>query len=349
MVVYYPILKNSTAEINALHNLKQETKMSIIPIIESKPINSNNVKEWWATFRTLGTYFRNKLGNMKFIYDFNSAFDEIGEISDSLRCPDSKNLVQHCHYKLKECELNYIPCVHFDSPNWILHSVLELESDEIAIRIRCHDFNSPMEDMILRHIKENIIGVAPTKKFHIILDFYNSAINYKRKHGTIQRFSSLSEGPLVLAVTNCPEDSAGITPMSFEIARARNDYKTYIQLKEEFPNLLFGDYTVRLKPEPDREARIDYYNTYLKIFYTTEDDYMIGKSTLLGDSGIDNFISICQEIVDSDVYKQEDFSYGDKAIKQCAEGKLQINNHQKPIEIGINHHIELTTYQLRQF
>lgn len=346
MVVYYPILKNSTAEINALHNLKQGTQMSIIPIIESKPISPNNVKEWWTTFRTLGTYFRNKIGNMKFIYDFNSAFNEIGEISDSLKCPDNKNLVQHCHDKLKECELNYIPCVHFDSPNWVLDSVLGFENNEIAIRIRCHDFNSPMEELILERVKEKIIDAAPAKKFHIILDFYNSPINYKRKLETIRKFSTLSNGPVVLALTNCPEDSDGIAPMSFTIARARNDYKTYIRLKSEFPNLLFGDYTVRLNPEPDRATRIDYYNTYLKIFYTTEDDYMIGKSTLLGHNGIDNFISICQEIIDSDVYKQEYFSYGDKAIKDCAIGKLKITNHQKTIEIGINHHIELTTYQL---
>ncbi|WP_176520281.1 beta family protein [Bacillus cereus] len=348
MLTYFPILKNSTAEMNALQQLKPTTKTSVIPIIESKVIKSSNQTEWWQTFRTLGSYLSQKVDGIKFIYDFMPAFSEIGEASESMVCPDTKNLISHCTNKLEEAALDYIPCVHFDSPDWIINSVIQTTtSNEIAIRIRCHDFNSPMEDFIIERINEKIIRVAPSKNFYIILDFSNVAINQTRISNSITNFSRLQHSHMILALSNCPGDAARVSPLTFDIADARIDFQTYVHLKETFPALHFGDYTVRIKGEPDQNANIDYYNTYLKIFYTTEDNYMIGKSALLKNNGIETFISICQEIVDSDVYKSQQFSNGDHAIKQCADEILKITNHQKPIEFGINHHIELVADQLQ--
>ncbi|PEZ05546.1 hypothetical protein CN326_13865 [Bacillus sp. AFS018417] len=349
MSTYFPILKNSTAEMNALQQLKSVTKESIVPIIESKVIKPANQAEWWQTFGTLGSYLSRKVNGIKFIYDFMPAFNEIGEASESMVCPNTKNLITYCIDKMEESTLNYIPCVHFDSPDWIINSVIQnTNSNEIAIRIRCHDFNSPMEDFIIERVNEKIIGAAPSKDFYIILDFSNVAINQSRISNSITNFSRLQHSHIILALTNCPGDAAKISPSTFDIADARIDFQTYMHLKETFPTLHFGDYTVRIKGEPDQNANIDYYNTYLKIFYTTEDNYMIGKSALLKNDGIETFISICQEIVDSDVYKSQEFSNGDHAIKQCADEVLKITNHQKPIEFGINHHIELVADQLQQ-
>lgn len=343
-MTYYPILKISNAEMGALENLKSETKELIVPILESKVISEIKVDQWWTTFRTLGQYLKNKIGEMKFIYDFSSAFEKIGEFHE-LKDENGFDLVQHCIKKMEEARLNYVPCLHFDSPQWIIDSVLQSTSDEVAIRIRCHDFNSPMEDLIRERVTEKIINLAPHKKFSIIIDFNNSPISYNRIETSLQNFSKINYNILVLALTACPEDANKALPNTFSLICARDDLKTYYQLRKEFPHLQFGDYTVRLKSDFEG-TDINYYNTYLKLFYSSEDDYYIAKSTLLDRNGIESFIGLCQEIIESDLYKGPDFSHGDKAIKDCAERVLAITNHSKPIEFGINHHIELTARQL---
>lgn len=342
--MYYPVLKLSNAEMGAWQHLKSETKDLTIPIIESKIIQKSKKDEWWSVFRTLGAYLHGKLGASKFIYDFYSAFEKIGQVVELID-EDENNIVQHCMNKLNEYNLNYIPCIHFDSPEWLLDSVLSSDHNEIAIRIRCHDFNTPMEELIIERIKDKMIDKFPNKKFKLILDFYNMSANKDRVSTSVKNFSSLSYSSIILTLTNCPED-ANLAPQNrFTVVTTREDLKLYRSIKSIFPDLRFGDYTVRLRPEiEDRE--INYYNTYLKIFYTSEDDYCIGKSTLLEYGGIETFIGVCQEIINSDVYKGDSFSHGDKAIYDCANRTLQITNHSKPIEYGINHHIELTVQQL---
>ncbi|WP_373290847.1 beta family protein [Oceanobacillus indicireducens] len=215
----------------------------------------------------------------------------------------------------------------------------------MAIRVRCHDFSSPIEDVLVERITDKIITQATNKRFIILLDFYDSAINEERITTSLKNFSLLNPDEIVLILTSCPENADTAPANSFSLIQSRDDIKMYFKLKKKYPDLKFGDYTVRLRPAPD-SARINYYNTYLKIFYSSEDDYYIGKSTLIERNGIETFKNVCQEIVDSDVYKKPDFSLGDKAIYDCAKGILEINNHSKPIEYGINHHIELMIKQL---
>lgn len=341
--MYYPVVKLSNAEMGAVSSLKKESKKGITPIIESKIISQ--IDEWQATFRTLGTYLSEKLGEIRFIYDFHSAFEKIGEIKELKDEESNLNLVEHCIKKLNDAQLNFLPCIHFDAPPWVIESVLQSNKQEIAVRIRCHDFSSPIEEVLVQRINDQIISQAPDKKFTILLDFYDSAINTERITTSINNFSSLKAHQTVLILTSCPENADTAAPNEFSLIRSRNDIKTYFKLKKIYPKLKFGDYTVRLKPAVDR-GRINYYNTYLKIFYSSEDDYYIGKSTLLENKGIDTFRDICQEIINSDVYKKPHFSAGDKAIDDCARGIIQINNHQKPIKYGINHHMELTLKQL---
>ncbi|MNO19159.1 hypothetical protein D3C76_88870 [compost metagenome] len=343
-MTYYPILKISNAEMGALEHLREETTEWVTPILESKIIAKNKVEQWWTTFRTLGKYLREKIGDMNFIYDFSSAFEKIGEIRE-LKDQNGYNLIQHCIMIMEEAKLNYIPCIHFDSPEWLIDSVINSNSDLIAIRIRCHDFNSPMEEIIQKRIREEIIELKNEKNYILILDFYNAPISISRIETSIEKFSDLSFQKFVLALTSCPEDASKAAPNSFAPICQREDFKTFQNLQDEFPYIEFGDYTVRLKPEFEG-TDINYYNTYLKLFYSTEDDYYIAKSAILEKNGIESFFGICQEIVESDVYKGADYSYGDLAIKQCAEKELIISNHSKPIEYGINHHIELTARML---
>ncbi|MFF2907931.1 hypothetical protein [Paenibacillus sp. NPDC057934] len=350
MGAYFPVLRVSTAEMNAYGSLSDETKSLIVPILESKKITPPRASTWWATFNTLGSYLYGKFSTHSFIYDYKSAFDRLGEINENLTDENGNNLVTHCSQKMNDAGLNFIPCVHFDSPNWYINSVVALRKDSLAIRVRCHDFSSTLDEIMLQTVNQNILERFNefSPRTYIILDFYNVPTSEERILNAINTFSRVDGCELVLSLTNCPEDASVVGPMTFGFAAARDDLRVFNSLSNTFQNLHFSDYTVRVNAEPDREARIDYYNTYIKIFYTSEDSYMIGKSSLIKDNGIDNFHSICKEIVDSDVYAGETFSAGDNAIYRCSERKLHMSDHSKPIEYGVNHHIQLTSTQLRQ-
>lgn len=260
----------------ALSNLKEETKGLITPIIESKMIPAKEVSDWQSIFRTLGTYISDKIGETNFIYDFHLAFEKIGEVQELIDSKSSKNMVEQCIEELVEADLDFIPCIHFDDPGWIVDSVLCSSQSEIAIRIRYHDFNSPLEEMIVERITDKIINQATNKSFILLLDFYNSPINENRIISTLNNFAQIKASKMVLLLTVCPENADKVSPNTFSFVKSRNDLKTYFKLRDDYPTLEYGDYTVRLKP-PLESSNINYYNIYLKIFYSSEDDYYIGK------------------------------------------------------------------------
>ncbi|KKX54248.1 MULTISPECIES: beta family protein [Brevibacillus] len=345
---YYPILRHSASEMNAYHNLKSATKDSIVPIIESKRISSKNKQTWWTSFKTLGSYFYEKVENREFIYDFRQSYDIIGNPDEELITDDSQNIISYCASRFLEKELNFIPCFHHDSPEWWINSIKDLELKKVAVRIRCNTFDSTLDPFIYKRIEELLeTKFNDVEKIFVIVDFAEKYQGFNRIRSALKTYSQLKKSSVILALTSCPANSDDVSAMSVKQAAPRDDFNTYIKLLNEFPELNYADYTVRLAPEPEEGKIIDYYNTYLKIFYTTNDFYVIGKSTLLGDNGVETFVNICKTIVTSDYYSGEHFSAGDKAILNCSLGKLEITNHGKPIEIGINHHIEFVTDQLQ--
>ncbi|MGG4444912.1 beta family protein [Brevibacillus porteri] len=348
-MTYYPVLRNSASEMNAYFNLKEDTKDSIVPIIESKRISSKNKKTWWTSFKTLGTYLATKLQNREFIYDFKQAYDIIGDPEVELLTEDNQNIITYCSGKLIEQDLNFIPCFHYDSPNWYVESIKDQGLKKIAVRVRCNSFDSTLDPFIYKRI-EDLLNTHFTmmEKIIIIIDFADKYQGYNRIKKAVETYSKLDNATILLALTSCPANSDGVPAASIKEASPRDDINTYFELLNDFPELHFADYTVRLAPEPEEGKNIDYYNTYLKIFYTTTDFYIIGKSTLLKDSGVESFVDVCKTIVESDFYSGKNFSAGDYAIYECSVGDLEITNHAKPIEIGINHHIEFVNDQVRE-
>lgn len=346
---YFPVLRHSNAEIGAYSNLKEETKNAIIPIIESRRIATSNRSEWWETFKTIGTYFKKTFGNREFIYDFRQAFDFIGSPNNQLLSDKGVDLVSFCLQKFKEQGLNYIPAFHFDSADWYVESIAKSNPDKIAVRIRCWSFDEALDTIIFDRV-DTIIkkhfdnGV----KKYIIIDFLDNIDNTTRIESAVAMFAKLHNTTPIICLSSCPANADKAKPMTFKQIAPRNDLTTYLTLKQKHPELLYSDYTTRLTPEPDEGKKIKQENTYLKIFYTTSDSYMVGKSTLIKDNGVETFVKVCNEIIMSKAYNGEKFSDGDKAIHDRAHRKIVIKSHTKLIEYGISHHIEFTINYFRQ-
>jgi hypothetical protein len=345
VIMYYPLLKNANNEMKALKELKEESRQKIIPIIESKRVKRVNINNWEGQFNTLGRYLKERIKDIKFIYDFNCSLEELGE-EDKLVTASGINIVDHCLTKMKEAELDLIPCFQHDSPDWLINSVLQSGYDEIAIRVRCHDFQESFNNFVFQKLKADLEFAKETTKVTIILDFFNYPATINRIQNTINIFSKIKNSQIVYLATSCPENANDAEPHSITLVGPRLELNHFLELVPKNKNLHFGDYTTRLKGEVLSGFNMN--NSYLKIFYSTETDYWIAKSKLIKDGGELTFYEVCQNLIEYDFYPGSNFSFGDLEIKRCANRQLTISEHQAPIAIGVNHHIETTITQLSE-
>ncbi|ATP40712.1 hypothetical protein CSE16_12000 [Solibacillus sp. R5-41] len=341
--MYYPLLKNNNNEMKALRNLKEDSRSKLIPIIESKRIKPENINNWESTFNTLGSYLGERLENIKFIYDFNTTLDDLGSDEEFLNTKN-QNLVTFCIEKMEDKNLDFIPCFQHDSPSWIIKTIFEHDFKEIAIRVRCHDFKEPLDELVMQNLLKIINTSEVSAKFTIILDFYNLPATLSRIQNAINTFQNIPHSNMVYVATACPEDASKTKSHSINLVGPRNELNMYLELKKKNLHLLFGDYTTRLKGKILSGFNND--NSYIKIFYSSESDYYIVKSKMIKNDGEDSFYEVCQELIEQDFYPGEGFSFGDNEIKKCADKKITISGHQTPIAIGVNHHIETTINQL---
>lgn len=130
--MYHVLLKNGNNEMKALKNLKPESKEKLIPIVESKRIKKENKMNWESPFKTIGRYLKERIQNINFIYDFNTALEDLGDDSE-YKTSDDKNIVEYTIEKFIENELKFTPCFQHDSPEWLVKSVINSDCDQFAM------------------------------------------------------------------------------------------------------------------------------------------------------------------------------------------------------------------------
>ncbi|MDY0854060.1 hypothetical protein SPE26_25455 [Bacillus thuringiensis] len=344
---YYPVIKFYYAEQEALHKVKTETKDHIIPIFESKRLTQKNIKKLSSNFKNIGGNIKKYWPNL-FIYDFHSAFNDFKDIIQTPLLDNNTDIIQLINNSMVRESLSYIPCLHFDSPNWMIQSVSSLNMNALAIRIRFADVPPSIEDYIYKRVEELVINQFKNQEIYLLLDFQNKNFPIEQLSKSIKSFSAIPKSHLVFINTSCPTEAKDVDRMSFTEVTDRTDFNNYINLLKIHPTLSFGDYTIRLKDKPISFVPKQE-NLSLNIFYTSEEYYLIGRSSQNKDNGIKNFHQVCKQIISSKYYKGKTFSFGDNSIHECANNTIAISSFAETIKIGVNHHIELIVHQLRQF
>lgn len=355
MTIYYPILKKGNSEIKALEELSKQFPSShskITPIIEAP--QKSNPDNWERDFKTFGNYLSRKIPDLNFAFQYSTAFSNLDENPEnSWKSTTNLNIVEYIHTRLVEGCKEYIPCFNYDDKDWIIESIPDSFIDTVIIRIEPHKFEAGIDKIVIPGIKNKFQSKFPDKHIIWLIDFYKTFSDLDRASNLISLLTTDDSGSnVIFGATSCPEDATSVTHSEFSVASNRNDLLSFFTLKKQCPELSFADYTVRLKPVPTNEQRsgINMNNTYLKIFYTTNNHYMIAKSGLIKKQKTQvSHLTIqetCKILIDSPHYSGETYSWGDKKIHECANGKLDIHDHQVPIQIGINHHLVSTLNQL---
>ncbi|MGL1855333.1 hypothetical protein ACDJ35_11930 [Enterococcus faecalis] len=354
MTTYYPILRNSTAEIEALSKFythKNAVVDKVFPIIELKQVSFS--KETPPKFNTTGSYLKKKLGNHKLILQFSTTFSDETELelAKNWKHPMLGNPIETIQHYLTASNINYYPCITANEPSWILDSLKTLNYKKLFVRVNNNYLNSNQKNN-LDKIVTNIKSQFPNVSLTVILDYYNN-LPELNDLVSLSKYLFQKDVGVIFCGTSCPENADGYPSGDITVGNKRHELSLFQNAQKKLPYLNFSDYTVRLKPKPifKKDKGFNSNNTYFKLFYTTSDSYVIAKSDLrskLDDPEKINSSGICRLIVNSGYFTSSDYSWGDNFISHCAKEDIefQINDHRKPIAIGINHHLHITQNQL---
>lgn len=343
-MIYYPLLKNANNEMKALKFLSSEKLSAVTPIIEGKEIREQDLPKLETRLGTLGNYLKERVPTKRFIYDLGI---QLKTLPDGT-FPQFSNGINYVTQSLKllqDNDLTVIPCIHVDSPDFLLNTLIEFpDLSSIAIRIRLHAFQYSMDSLIISKVISDLEKFSEDTEKFIILDYYTELpADHSRTNAYIKQLSNITHTTFIFLSTNCPENAQNAETNAITTVAPRlelTSYQSLVASNDSSIPIAFGDYTTRL--EGVVLSGFDMNKSYLKIFYSTETDYVILKSKLIKDNGEEDFYQVCQEFIETPAYSGNGFSYGDNQIFLCAKRKFIIVPHQEPIAISVNHHIELT-------
>lgn len=344
---YCPILNYGDSEINALSNTYKDIQKfkpqdQLLPILELP--RKTKKESFDKKMKTQGSYLQKKIGANKVVIDSSDSYQ-------NFVFEDIVKYVNDTYAILTDGSVNFIPMVHYDDKEELINALSILEPSEVWIRFTPHLFQSAVDKIIINGTIPELSKLFKNSKISYVADFYQDVADINR----ITDFLALlhpEHNNVILSLTSCPQNADMAVPESFTNVGPRTDLAIFKKELEIFPDLVFSDYTVRLKPEPTTEEKrqINLSNTYFKIFYSTDTSYFIGKSSMIklindGSAKVSSN-DLCSLIVSSPNYDGSDYSSADKEIMEISKGKKEIKDHKTPIRIGINHHMVKTMHQL---
>ncbi|MBU5274348.1 beta family protein [Levilactobacillus brevis] len=357
MYKYAPVLRDSSAEMKALSEFYVQfpNDVEMLPIIECPniPITFGNDRgDFPQKLNTLGSYLKTKVDEHAFIFSLVPAFSNISSPAD-YRSTSGKSLTQFVNDKLVENKLNFSLMISYDSPDWLLDEINDLNLTNLWISFSAYDFKSTIDDAIITSMLQRLKSRLHNINLNLQVNFYNKLEDPDRIFNFIHRLFQETTN-VIFTATSCLPNSANIPHSSITLLSDRTDFHIYKKMQQSFKELIYSDYTVRLMPEPSEEAKhdINLDNTYFKIFYTTEDSYYILKSGQVSKArdaanpSHKTIQEICNKMIHADIYDGSSFSWGDSRISEVAMGAAHIRDHRTPIGIGINHHLVKTLHQL---
>lgn len=342
-ILYVPVLKWKKGEQEALKNLFPEQKSKIIPLIEI--IEDEEPK-------TI-------LDSLKNCYQ-NPIFIDTIQVEEN----DRAFLLTMLNISRQTNQQLY-PIFYFNNLNLETISQLLSLTNRIAIKIPVpEDIEGPTYEELFNTIKmfkENYTntiidlildaGIITEKKdANILLSVIKDILNHHLLNKT-------SYNSIIISSTSLPENLSSILEAGDIKYFPRYDIKLFLNLIRDknfisiVDRFVYSDYGVTKFTETDIDFSRLKYPILPKVRYTTYDEYIVLKGRrdhTLG-KNIKDYADLALEILNSNYYFGENFSFGDSEIKERATGKKGPGNHTQWVTISANHHIAVVVSQLSNF
>ncbi|GAB6167595.1 hypothetical protein JCM1393_00550 [Clostridium carnis] len=336
MKKYVPIIKWKAGEKSGLLHLDENTKNSIIPLIE------------------LVDYCEPE----KFAEDIKNCFNKPVYIDTIISEDDYRNDLKNLITSTNSIELNCIPVLYpvdledyFDDFNDI--------SSKVAVKIEL-----PL-DLELNSIEDIIDNVITKLNANNVIDVILDIGNIENSRDAAKQYNELVDAlktlknyckyldSIIIASTSFPKNISGV-PSDSETAFKRYDFIVYKKIMEnsffdELRNTIaYSDYGVTKYQDTEIDFSKMSSPIIAKIRYTTYDDYIMlkGKNkNITNPTGI-KFPDLAARLVKKSYYFGSTFSFGDLEIYKRSNGMLGPGNGTNWVAIAVNHHITVVVKQL---
>jgi len=358
---YVPILKWKGAEIKALKELYDRHKKHVCPLIQiiHKEKAEDTLEDLAKRFRDEQLYkiregIIDAWGNEKIFVSFNLLY------TTELKLESFKVVLED---DLKN-EGSIIPVIHLSDDKKIRDYVFSLAKEnnrEICLRIIPADFgidnninineiNSKIKNCLDKYkVKESLVNLIVD-----ISDFGSDKSLYDKYFEASQgiynisnwRTFAFSGGSFLKDLSSCKTDVDNIYSRSEWVF-----WKDQVSNNKLLRIPLFSDYTVQF---PVYEKMTQFFQSTCSVRYTLDDDWWILKGKK---GGFDQYLAHASDLVKQhERYYGEDFSFGDKYIKEKADHfeeyrknpkiKKLTGNTPTWLSAGINHHLTVAATQV---
>lgn len=334
---FVPILKWKKGEQIALENLTYSQKESIVPLIE------------------LTDVFDAKT----FVEHLNKCFNKKTYVDTILANEDEDYLLEIIKYSnLKGYET--IPVLY---PSNDIEYYLK-DTNYIAYKIGLPEniegptLKSSILTLIQLKEKYTDIKIDLIIDLGLVLNSSNASNQLRDLKNFIGTFVLTNNifNTIIITATSFPEDISNIESGS------KNNYKRYDilifkKILEEYPELskqlMYSDYGVTKFTETEIDFTKMKYGILPKIKYTCDEEYILwkGKRNALTKELEITYYTMSEELLMSKFYYGQDFSFGDKDIKEryekaTATKTYKCGNGTTWVAISANHHIAVLIEQL---
>lgn len=152
---------------------------------------------------------------------------------------------------------------------------------------------------------------------------------------------------LILAGSAFPQNLSEMQPAS-ENRLQRTEWTVWSTLRRRglARTPAFSDYAIA-HPDPPPALDPKLLRVSAQLRYTTDEEWLVFKERNIRDFGNDQFIRICERLVNMEEYRGADFSWGDGYIAQRANGTdSRPGNPRMWRKVGTNHHLATVVNQI---
>lgn len=341
--MYVPALRWRMAEYQALMRLSTKAKERIVPYI-TIPDREFDFESWQPK-KTIHEHVHPFVARYEKKWGGRPAWIGVHQGIANGVMNDGRDILTYVFDGLRTFDPKVIPSIRLDAESNLQRSVagiIERDGQGAAIALRLEDLMK--KDAFARvvamfrslGIDESVVDLIidlgepnfqPYDKFSIAL------IAAMRRLGDLNRFRNF-----VLVGTAIPETFKDIAKGQCELPR--HDWLFFQTLLLKLPSGMrrpnYGDYTI---VHPDfRPVDMRKIKSSGKLIYTTEKFWWTYKgSSFRGNE--EQMHEHCMTLVESGIFKGNEYSYGDDYIGKCSVRKAPPSSLTRWKDVAINHHI----------
>lgn len=341
---YVPCLRWRQAEYQALLALTDKAKDSIVPLVTIPDLEFDF--EDGTPKKTVGEHVGPFPKRYKDKWKTRRAWIDADLKIQAETMPDGRPVFAYVFDELRKFKADAMPIASLDCSAKVVGQVaaiIAVDKKGVGIRARIEhvmkaSFGASL-DALLKSLK-----VTPGET-DLIIDL--GTPNYEPYSAFASALAvALAKIPNLAAYRNFILVGCAFPDTLREIASPggfieRHDWKFYVELLTKLPKGLrppmFGDYAT---VNPAFVAKMDMrkINPAGKVVYTTKDRWFVRKGGAFRGNE-KQMHGLCEDVVNSGVFRGSAFSAGDDYIAKCAKKTVGPSNQTRWKSVGINHHI----------